>query len=170
MNRWTSAGSLLAATVLLTACTATALPNEKSLQDVQSSTADGTALLGQSLIPATNAMTCSIGSATPTPEGVRLSFRKNMFWNFVVDLAGREGLIGSGGVVEFVNRPNGHQDVLPTVPYLDIKFDQELRLSDHHARCAVGATREQGRVILRTQSSFCMTSMPCTHSETAHEL
>jgi hypothetical protein len=138
MNRWTGA-SLLAATVLLTACASDWLRGDE----------------------ATKAMACTIGSAKPTPDGIRLLFRKDRNWNFV-DSAGRQGLIGNGQVVELINGPDGipnHE--FPPTPYLDLKLGQTLRLTADHVECMVGLVRKRREAVLRIWGR-CPRAIPCT--------
>lgn len=172
MKRWKHRLVLLGVAALLAACATAQSPQEKPSPDVQSPQPDDRTAATPLLTSLVEMRPCSIEKATPTSDGVRIAFDKGMSWSFDEPPGGtgNGGVIGNGIVIRFVTGPDGHDDALPAEPHIDLKFGQKLRLSDHHAACAVWAIRDQERLILRTKRSFCMTSMPCSHAETAHEL
>lgn len=100
---------------------------------------------------------CSIEEAREVPGGVSLRFEEKTFWRFR-DSLGNQGVIGIGGVVRLVERPEGEIDVLPAEWTLSVQSGAQLTLSDHHSACVILVDSAADRVLLRIHSSFGSTT------------
>jgi len=170
MKRWQYRPVLLCVAALLAAC-ATGLPQKGSSREARLSQPDDRTTAPE-LKSLAEARPCAITTATPTFDGVRIWFTKEVFWTFDRPTGGiaNGGVIAGGVVTRFVTLPDGRDDVLPDEPYIDLKFGHKLRLRAPHTGCTVWSTRDQARSFLHTKSSLCLPVLPCESEETAHEL
>ena len=95
---------------------------------------------------------CSIEQVRSTVGGAAIRFSEKMFW-YYEDSLGNYGIIGVGGVKQFVELPNGREDVLPSQAELQLKWGASLKLREHHAGCLI-EFESGGKRALRITRSF----------------
>ena len=96
---------------------------------------------------------CSIEQIQSTPGGIAIRFSEKMFW-YYEDSLGNYGVIGVGGVKQFVVLANGREDVLPSQPLLHLKRGASLKLSEHHAGCQIEFGDQGSTLKIRRSFSY----------------
>jgi hypothetical protein len=95
---------------------------------------------------------CSIEQVRSTDTGVAIRFSQKMGWHYE-DSLGHYGLIGVGGVTEFVVLPNGVVDILPHQAELQLSSGTHLKVYEYHTNCLIEFEGE-GRRALKITYSF----------------